>query len=286
MSTSRKDGYFPQDNYRELLELSLILMGHSIPNYVLRKPGACHKARWMAPAIYSMKMYLLREHLELSAEEEESLKEFCLFVCLVYVKSWIICQITTDAPQNSLNFYKNLFHYSKLNKTISDTAIGKYSNHLWYIGPEMIFLSLFSSGVKIDEKQKIFNEMVSKDNGWTERCLKLEVTKGLQNKKLHQLVGSASLSALKSLHIDIKFMFDHPASEWSSLQQYKDGKAVVDSFKVVNDIAERAVKLMTDINGKLTHSEDGAQNAIQVVQDNRKRIPSTSKTALASYQRR
>lgn len=286
LSTSKKDGYFPQDNYREILELSLLLMGHQIPNYVLKKPGACHKARWMAPAIYSMKRYLLRKILKLPPEEEDNLKEFCLFVSLIYVKSWIQCQITTNAPKNTLEFYKKIYNYSTLNEKVSIKALSKFESHLWYIGPEMIFLSLFSSDVKPSDKQKIFNQMVSKDKGWTERSWQLKNCQNLHKKQLHQLVGSASLSALKSLRVDIQFMFDFNAAEWNNLQEYKDAKKVVDSLKVVNDIAERSLKLMTDINGKHTKNENGTQQLIQVIQDNRNRVSSTHKTVLSSYERR
>lgn len=94
-------------------------------------------------AIYSMKIYLLRESIVLSPEEEENLKEFCLFVCLVYVKSWIQCQITTSAPKNTLEFYKKLFNYFSPNKNISEQALSKFENHLWYVGVEMIFCRYF-----------------------------------------------------------------------------------------------------------------------------------------------
>jgi hypothetical protein len=54
----------PRDNYKEHNELSLIAMGEKPPaRFVFRKPGAIHKARWMAVAIYGLKMYLFRDQL-------------------------------------------------------------------------------------------------------------------------------------------------------------------------------------------------------------------------------
>jgi len=60
----------PRDDYRELLELALIYMGHGPPRGVhLTKPGAMHRARWMAKAIYSLKIFCFRSQFHLTSRE-------------------------------------------------------------------------------------------------------------------------------------------------------------------------------------------------------------------------
>ncbi|KAE8740148.1 hypothetical protein FOCC_FOCC014346 [Frankliniella occidentalis] len=49
----------PRDDYKELLELTVIFLGGSVPGkveYTFRKPGATSKTRWMAKALYSYKI--------------------------------------------------------------------------------------------------------------------------------------------------------------------------------------------------------------------------------------
>jgi len=46
------------------------------------------------------------------------------------------------------------------------------------------------------------------------------------------------MSVLKSLKIDIDFMFLNEVHRWKDLCDYKKAKETVDSFKVVNDTAE------------------------------------------------
>ena len=59
VSYLQKEGQ-PPDDYRELLELSLIYMGRIPPRGIhLVAPGAIHQARWMAKAIYLLKLFLL-----------------------------------------------------------------------------------------------------------------------------------------------------------------------------------------------------------------------------------
>jgi hypothetical protein len=72
----------------------------------------------------------------------------------------------------------------------------------------------------------------------------------------------------------------------SKLPQYKKAKDVVNSIKVVNDIAERHVGLMSRFNESLTSSEEGKQQLLQVVEDNCKRIKSARKSELVSYKPR
>jgi len=46
-----------RDDYCELLELSVVFLGGTPPRGIrFRYPGAIHHARWMARAIYSLKM--------------------------------------------------------------------------------------------------------------------------------------------------------------------------------------------------------------------------------------
>jgi len=97
--------YQPRDDYGELLELSIIFLGGLPPRGVhFRYPGAMHRARWMARAIYSLKMWLFRNQYEsLQAESTGSrktrgisysdklwkhLKDVCLFVTAIYIKYW------------------------------------------------------------------------------------------------------------------------------------------------------------------------------------------------------
>ena len=89
----RKTGYIPRDDYREIMELSLMLLGEwQLPDgkdITIKIPGAYHMARWIGKVIYSLKIYLFREQFKLTASEEENLKEFCLFASLIYVEKWI-----------------------------------------------------------------------------------------------------------------------------------------------------------------------------------------------------
>lgn len=232
-------------------------------------------------------MYLFRDQLNFSSEEISSLENISIFTCLVYVKNWIKCSIASDAPHNDLLLMKDLKRYAKINDIVSTRAIEKFSDHLWYLGSELVILSLFSDKVPDDIKHRMFDKMKMLDSGkWDDRCQRLIDSKNLFKKNLDELVGPSSMMALKSLQLDIDFMFKNDVHEWKNLNDYKAAQKTVNSIQVVNDNAERTLKLMTDFNESLTTNEGKKQQTIQVIEDHRKRVPNTKKSTLLKYKKR
>lgn len=84
----------------------------------------------------------------MDSNEETAYKELSLFYAIVYIKFWFLAPIATDAPKNDLDLYKILVQYHKINSKLSNAALTKLRNHLWYVGPELVILSLFSEKVK------------------------------------------------------------------------------------------------------------------------------------------
>lgn len=62
---------------------------------------------------------------------------------------------------------------------------------------------------------------------------------------------------------------------------YIRGEKIVQNLKVVNDIAERGVKLFEEFNKLLTNDEEEKQLLLQAVEANRKWVPTqTTKQAV------
>lgn len=58
------------------------------------------------------------------------------------------------------------------------------------------------------------------------------------------------------------------------------GEQIVKCITVVNDAAERKVKLITDFNRCLTHNEDDKQYLLHIVEGYRKDFPAYTKSSL------
>lgn len=80
---------------------------------------------------------------------------------------------------------------------------------------------------------------------------------------LSSFVYPETLELFKILKIKYSFL-DIDAQYWNDDDEYKDGLEVVKNLAVVNDAAERLIKMIQDYNGKLTQDQDGLFNVIEL----------------------
>ena len=85
----------------------------------------------------------------------------------------------------------------------------KFENHLWYVGPELVPLSLFSSSLSTHMKGNIVNRVrqtYDPEVQWNVRGLKADKSRDLSTAQLSELVNSSSVPALHSLGVDNDFI--------------------------------------------------------------------------------
>ncbi|XP_047137760.1 uncharacterized protein LOC124814274 [Hydra vulgaris] len=200
----------------------------------------------MAKVIYCIKIYLLRNKFKLAMQEQNNLCKFCIVAAHIYVPAWIACSIASDAPAKDLMLFTRIKQYSENNKVISNAAIKKLQNHTWYLGSEMIPLSLFSDLVCDTEKKLIVEAIIQSGADWSDRgikCPAAELNK-LEKKQLYELVTSSSTAALQSLGLDVTILSGTYPKTWEKIAKFPYNEAIVKSVKVINDTAERSVALM------------------------------------------
>lgn len=146
-----------RSDYKEFLELiNIFLGGQSLSGATFHPPGAIHHARWMAKAIYCLKMFIFRKQfLSNKKNDEIKCRDVCIFIIRVYTQAWFCAPFAPQAPNQDLNFLKYLYEYRRIDQNISDCAVKKFSNHLWYLIPEMTALSFFDANISFEEKLKM-----------------------------------------------------------------------------------------------------------------------------------
>lgn len=275
-------GAIPREDYRELLELTMIFLGQTPPRGIrFRVPGAFHHARWMSQLLYVLKLNLFQEQFKLSRHESTACLEFGLFTTLVYVKAWISCTSPCDAPINDLSLIQSLTNYRTTSKIIADTGIAALGRHLWYLGQELVPLALFSDLVSAEVKTRMASCLITASEHETssERSIKYTGKEELWDKKLDYFIGSRSHFFFQVLNLDKSFL-NLPVEQWPQLEAYQHAKVVAHSLKVVNDSAERGIALATNFNKSLTKKEDEKQYLYQVVESHRKQYPDAKKATL------
>ena len=292
-------GSFARGDYKELVDLMLLYLGEgqeSFDGFI--RPGALHKARWMAKLLYAMKIVLLRSKIfglpkgaVFSAQQSEKLQRFILFSVFCYVPWWLTSPVASACPLNDLNLIKALNTYKEIDSLASSSGMSAFSKHLWYLTEELLPLVLFCSSVDNEEKSKIVEEI--KQHEQTDKCKGRVGTEfgkpkfpdilsqdDIESLALSTFAGKDSWGFFRILRLDTAFL-DKSVESWKDDDTYLRAKEVVDSLAVVNDSAERGVKLCHDFL-TTAKKDDNLQNILQVVENNRNQLPNQKKRTMSS----
>src|SRR5690349_6542054 len=106
----------------------------------------------MAKLLYVLKLNLFQQQFQITPSESHACLEFVLFIALLYIKSWITCANSCDAPTNDLALVHAFIDYRSTSEMISTAATKAITRHLWYLCEEFIPASLFSDHISIDTK--------------------------------------------------------------------------------------------------------------------------------------
>lgn len=221
-----------RNDYKELLNLILIFLGEKpSKNYVIMAPGAFHRARWMAKLIYCLKIYLFRFECEVEEKVLDALRDFNLFIVIVYVKYWFKCPSSTSAPYNDLSLVKDILAYKEINESIANAAFSSFQNHLWYLSEKLIGLSFFDSEIDTITKQKMVKNLSRVGSKLPLNRIKATDEEDWSDKKIEDFVFNSTLDFFKMLKINTDFLKKNPKF-WKNDPQYVSAQIIVQNLKV------------------------------------------------------
>jgi hypothetical protein len=271
----------PRDDYRELLELTVIFLG-GIPARGVKfmAPGAIHHARWMAKALYSLKIWLFRGQFKLTAREEKGLHDVCMFVVLLYVSAWFTAPYAASSPRNDLRFLKQLCTYN--NQAIAKVASHKFAGHLWYLSEELVGLAFFDTDISVEIKRAMVRAMNDRD-GLNDPPKRVQVnTTTCSAMSIEDFVTKNTRLFFERLGLSQEFLSCDP-DVWMLREDYQEGLNTVKHLRVVNDNAERGVALIEEYNSIITKKENQKQYLLQVVKDHRTQFPDCLKRTIMAH---
>lgn len=270
----------PRDDYKEFLELAVIFLGGTpVRGFHVQAPGALHSARWMARVLYCYKMWMFKKQFSLKPSEVSGIFQFLLFVSDVYISMWFEATFPATAPANDLRFLKKLTQYN-INPIVKQAALSALNRHLWYLSEVIVGLAFFDMRVDPQQKMQMLINM-QQNEGMEQPSPRLDGKSYLADKQLSDFITTNTKAFFTILGVPQSFLLKPPET-WNDNEDFKIAERIVRSLKVVNDTAERGVKLIQDFNQILTKDEDQKQYLLQVVQEHRKLYPDSKKCTVVS----
>ena len=139
-----------------------------------------HSAKWLAKAIYSLKIELMfssnKKEMNITMFELKGLCRFNKFVICVYLQSWYTSRSVVDAPVNDMQLLQRLHRYD--DQDLQAVGLKLMQRQSWYLNPELATLSLFSDNLTDRQKANLVKNMIN------ERCPQLIKTLPLSVKDL------------------------------------------------------------------------------------------------------
>ena len=258
---SRQGKFYLRDDYKELVETSMVLLGEAPPNFSWKKPGAAHKARFCSFGIYINKAVAFSEQLDLDKEVVEPLIRVATFIATLYVPYFISASTGCDAAVNDLEMFKKLNIFSNTESDLAESALAVLCRHTWYLQEETVPFALFSKKLTIDEKSRLAAKLLTfeedKPLHWEKELepgqqsyqlgkpiLELNLT---PQTSLVDLLGANSFLLWDILGLDWQWLKQSP-EEWDKSASFQEMKQYVCTVKVTNDCAERGVKVFLDFS--------------------------------------
>lgn len=269
----------PRDDYKELLHLIIIFLG-GIPESGIsfKAPAGMHRARWMAKAIYALKMFLFKHQLKITIKQAKAVTDICIFVVVVYAKYWFTAPMAYMASVNDLQILKDLVDFKKYNTVVAEVAIKKMLGHLWYLSEELIALAFFDKRVSIETKRKMILALKTEGTESNPKKAALDYD-AIVNKNIEDFISTNTMNFFKITGISCEFIQKDPEL-WEEEESFKSAKEIVQHMRVVNDIAERGVALMEEYNKLHTSEEEQKQYLMLLVKNYRQKNPNCNKANL------
>ncbi|XP_076667937.1 uncharacterized protein LOC143368764 [Andrena cerasifolii] len=150
--------------------------------------------------------------------------------------------------------------------------------HLWYLAPENVALSFFDDTIPLDIKERMI--VALKKAKPKDSVKKVSILP--ENVKHYVEINIDSF-----ISIETKFFFNRyniptdflekDLSLWANDISYQKGLQIAIHLKVVNDTAERGVKLISEYNNLLIKNEEEKQYILQIIEDYRRYYPNVKK---------
>ena len=262
MSIEKK---FSRGDYNDALNYLLVFGGIPV-DFNLARPCRVSKAAFLQVALYYLQMYILLDLPEvqelLTPEEVQEVQVMAEYCALHYVPWMLQAKFAASAPLNLLTAIERLRAYREDNFQIATITLKKRENHLNFLSPELVVFSLFDEQVPSMERQAMASQLLSCQGLWEpgERLIYQLSVPGhntfctseefwLDGRlTFHNFINGRSFllwEVLRKDHSDLDWL-SLPVYMWKYNDNFHEINFIVNNLSVVNDPAERMIRLFTE----------------------------------------
>ena len=174
-----------------------------------------------------------------------------------------------------------MMDFRAYDEEVANAALSKMLRHLWYLTEELVVFVLFSDNPEItcSLKREMGDKIISTPKPDSFRLGRPIFKSITRNTTLIDLVGPDSWFLFETLGSNGEWLYSDVGA-WQENDEYLRIKSFVQTVKVVNDPAERAVKLSTECSVVITDDEEQRSALMQAIEQHRQQYPDSKKVTL------
>ena len=198
------------------------------------------------------KMFMLSDRLSFITDIMPQLTRMTQFLVLFYTIGWLNASLGTDAPYHDLKFIHQMMDYQAVDNEIAEAALQKVLKHRWYLTAELAVFAMFKSNqnISFETKEEMAKTVLQATQPEVFRTGKPVFVHIDRSTKLFDLIRQESCFFL-ALTISHDWL-SLPCREWETAGNFCCAREFVRAVKVINDAAERGVKLNIDCAAIIT----------------------------------
>lgn len=168
---------FPRADYKQLCKLTVVYLGGVVDDFKFQWPGPVHHARFMAKAIYYLKMRLLSGHETvvklLSHEEGREVELLSEFVGVFHSQWFLRCAMSVSSPHQDLLAISHMRKYAGIRPESAENCLKSLARHPWYLTEHLVIMCMADDDLEDEVRKAVATAL---DN--TDRPGPAEFTKG------------------------------------------------------------------------------------------------------------
>ena len=232
----------------------------------------------MAKDLYILKLDMLRDQLTfLTKAQKEMISQLAIFVGVYFSRWFLKCALASSAPYQALLSFDQMMNFSEFDPGLAFTVMDSMLRHTWYLTEQWVVVCLVDRDCPGEEKKAVAKALYETPRSDHFRPGKPELPADFWPEtgvmpSLASFVGPKSwlLPHLLSLDAENMEWLQLEVHQWSLMSGYKKFSELVEKLVIVNDPAERGVKLIQDFVNT-TQDEEIRQWRMLSAADQRKR---------------
>ena len=281
---------FSRGDYRYSLKLLLRFLGVLLAGFKIERPKDVSPARFLQIGIFYIELAMLLNipfvYELFSGQEREEILRMSKFAALYYLPWMLRAKFPAKAPTIQIDAIYELRELRKVDPAIAECALEVRLRHMELVSEENVMLAIADISLSSEEKEAMGTRLLAGRASWVpgRMCLApVSVQQDISTREeywrngglpqLHNFVGPRSFLLLDHLHWtqeDIN-IFQQPFGQWMQNEKFRELCEVIKGMNVVNDTAERLIKLVKD-RVPTVRSEGALQDVLLTVEEMRKRF--------------